>query len=69
MSPRSAYSVMDSDSDDALPPRDPRVAPQSDAGSVLDMHGGLDTPSRLQHRFKPKKVPYPRSHEQAILDL
>lgn len=67
MSPRSTFSL-DSDSDDA-PAREHHISPSSDAALVLNVHGGLDTSSRLHHRFKRNQVPYPRSYERGILDL
>jgi len=69
-SPRSLFTLMtDSDSDDAPPTRDNHNSPPSDAALVLNVHGGLDTSSRLHHRFKRVEVPYPRSYERGILDL
>jgi hypothetical protein len=48
---------------------DNHTAPPSEAALVLNVHGGLDTSSRLHHRFVRKEVPYPRSYERGILDL
>lgn len=61
--------MADSDSDDAPPTRDNHITSPSDAALVLNVHGGLDTSSRLHHHFKRGAVPYPRSYERGVLDL
>ncbi|KAG1885091.1 hypothetical protein F4604DRAFT_1729673 [Suillus subluteus] len=41
----------------------------SDAALVLNVHGGIDTSSRLHHGFRRHQVPYPRNYERNVLDL
>ncbi|KAG1770849.1 hypothetical protein EV702DRAFT_1138155 [Suillus placidus] len=41
----------------------------SDPALALNVHGGIDTSSRLHHRFRRQQVPYPRSYQRKVIDL
>ncbi|KAG1771907.1 hypothetical protein EV702DRAFT_1281573 [Suillus placidus] len=41
----------------------------SDPALALNVHGGIDTSSRLHHRFRRQQVPYPRSYQRKVVDL